>query len=217
MSKPPSEADIIFNRALVALAESQRLVASWLPPPTVSELANAKSEEDLEREEQELFTPEPELLGLGASISKEVEIKRQKEKTDDILRRQLLGRDYKKLQANRSSDGTKSGFGVRQVRVKSLPTPLKRPVDESDDEGGRSSLGRSKRSKLDKELQNGKMEAAGTKGEAIDSNTTTALTASQVREKSGNYLDEVLANKSLKKSKKKKRKTRHSVVPMTAD
>ena len=61
MSKPPSEADIIFNRASVALAESQRLVASWLPPPTASDLLHAKSAEELEREEQELFTPVPEL------------------------------------------------------------------------------------------------------------------------------------------------------------
>lgn len=60
MPKPPSEADIIFNRAAVALAKSQRLIASWLPPPTASELANAKTEEELEREEQEIFTPVPE-------------------------------------------------------------------------------------------------------------------------------------------------------------
>lgn len=61
MPNPPSEADIIFNRASVALANSQRLIASWLPPPTASELANAKSEEDVEREEQEMFTPVPEV------------------------------------------------------------------------------------------------------------------------------------------------------------
>lgn len=57
----PSEADIIFNRASVALAKSQRLIASWLPPPTASELAKAKTEEEIEKEEQEMFTPIPEL------------------------------------------------------------------------------------------------------------------------------------------------------------
>ncbi len=55
------EADIIFNRASVALAKSQRLIASWLPPPTASELAAAKSAEQVERDEQEMFTPVPEL------------------------------------------------------------------------------------------------------------------------------------------------------------
>ena len=156
-------------------------------------------------------------LGLGASIPKEGEIKRQKEKTDDILKRQLLGRDYKKIQANRSTDGTKSGCGVGQGGIKSLPTPMKRPVDVSDDEGGRSSLGRPKRSKLDQELQNGEFEATGAKGAAVHPNTTTALTASQVRKKPVKYLDEVLANKSQKRSKKKNRKTRHGVVPIAAE
>ena len=58
---PPSEADIIFNRANVALAKSQRLVASWLPPRTEEEIKNTKSEEEIEREEQEMFTPVPEV------------------------------------------------------------------------------------------------------------------------------------------------------------
>ena len=61
MPVQPSEADIIFNRASVALAKSQRLIASWLPPKTPEELANIKSEEELENEEKEIFTPVPEL------------------------------------------------------------------------------------------------------------------------------------------------------------
>jgi hypothetical protein len=60
--KEPSEADIVFNRANVALATHQRLVASWLPPRSDAELANAKSQEQLEREEEEMFAPVPELL-----------------------------------------------------------------------------------------------------------------------------------------------------------
>lgn len=94
---------------------------------------------------------------------------------------------------------------------------MKRPVDESDDEGGRSSLGRPKRSKLEKELQNGEFEVAGAKGADVHPNTRTALNASQVRKKPVNYLDEVLANKSQKKSKKKKRKTRHGEVSIAAE
>jgi len=60
-SKEPSEADIVFNRANVALAKSQRLIASWLPQRTPEELANAKTEEELEKEDQDLFAPVPEL------------------------------------------------------------------------------------------------------------------------------------------------------------
>ena len=60
-STSTSEADVIFNRANVALAKSQRLIASWLPPRTEEELRNAKSDEQIEKEEAELFTPVPEL------------------------------------------------------------------------------------------------------------------------------------------------------------
>jgi hypothetical protein len=62
-----TEADIIFNRANVALAKTQRLIASWLPPPTPEELANAKSEEELIKEEQDIFAPVPETSVLPIS------------------------------------------------------------------------------------------------------------------------------------------------------
>jgi len=60
-STEPSEADIIFNRASVALARSQRLISSWLPASTSSRPTNGKTEEELAQEEAELFTPVPEL------------------------------------------------------------------------------------------------------------------------------------------------------------
>ena len=62
MPASTTEADIIFNRANVALAKSQRLIASWLPPRTEAELQNTRTEEEIEREEQEMFAPVPELL-----------------------------------------------------------------------------------------------------------------------------------------------------------
>ena len=58
-SKP--ETDIILNRANVALARSQRLVASWLPPQTAEESSTIpKTEEELRREEEEIFIAVPE-------------------------------------------------------------------------------------------------------------------------------------------------------------
>jgi hypothetical protein len=57
----PSEADIVFNRAQVAHAKMQRLVASWLPQRTAEELANSKTQEELDKEDEELFKPIPEL------------------------------------------------------------------------------------------------------------------------------------------------------------
>lgn len=60
MAASKSESDVILNRANVALARSQRLVASWLPAQTDDELAHTKSEEELQREEDEIFTAVPE-------------------------------------------------------------------------------------------------------------------------------------------------------------
>lgn len=60
MAPQSTETDIVLNRANVALAKSQRLIASWLPPRSEEELKKAKSEEELDREEQEIFKPAPE-------------------------------------------------------------------------------------------------------------------------------------------------------------
>jgi hypothetical protein len=62
MSLSKSESDVILNRANVALSRSQRLVASWLPQQTNEELANTKTDEELQREEDEIFTAVPETL-----------------------------------------------------------------------------------------------------------------------------------------------------------
>lgn len=64
MSISKTETDIILNKANVALARSQRLVASWLPPPTDEEKARVKTEEELQREEDEIFTAVPETYVL---------------------------------------------------------------------------------------------------------------------------------------------------------
>jgi hypothetical protein len=61
-SKEPSEGDIVSNRASLALARHQRLVASWLGPLSEKDLANQKSAGELEKEEEEMFAPVPELL-----------------------------------------------------------------------------------------------------------------------------------------------------------
>jgi hypothetical protein len=73
MSISKIETDVILNKANVALARSQRLVASWLPPKTAEE-QDTKSEEEIQREEDEIFTAMPEtyafiLLTLSVHLS----------------------------------------------------------------------------------------------------------------------------------------------------
>jgi hypothetical protein len=54
------DSEAIFARANITLARSQRLVASWLSAPTADELANTPSEEELRRQEDEIFVAIPE-------------------------------------------------------------------------------------------------------------------------------------------------------------
>lgn len=70
MAPAPSEADIIFNKANVALAKSQRLLASWLPPRKPEEQLNTKTDEELEKEEREMFVPMPETYAWDASLQR---------------------------------------------------------------------------------------------------------------------------------------------------
>ena len=68
-SSNPSEIDIWFNRASVALARSERIASGLLPPPSESELRNTKTEEQIRKEEQEIFTVAPDLYVVVSSRS----------------------------------------------------------------------------------------------------------------------------------------------------
>jgi hypothetical protein len=58
-SEPPAE--VVFNRANVALARSQRLIAAWLPQPEkTDDGAAAKSEQEALGAEDEEFAPAPD-------------------------------------------------------------------------------------------------------------------------------------------------------------
>ena len=142
-------------------------------------------------------------LGLGASIPKEDEIKRQKLETDEKLRRQLLGKDYKKFQNNRVRNGDKIGLGISQTGPKPRPVSMRQQVNDSEDEGGRSSIGKSKRRKLGEDLQSN-TATTDIKPEVILADTSSSLSISGSPKKPSNYLDEVLVKKSQKRSKKSK-------------
>lgn len=54
------EDDVLLNKISIALAKSQRPIASWLPPKKAED-AQAKSEQEIAKEEQEMFIPAPEV------------------------------------------------------------------------------------------------------------------------------------------------------------
>jgi len=64
MSPPTTapNADLILAKTHLALAKSQRLIATWLPPPTTTESSGRQTltAAEQEREETALFTPVPE-------------------------------------------------------------------------------------------------------------------------------------------------------------
>lgn len=103
-----------------------------------------------------------------------------------------MGKDYKKLDSIGSRNGTKTG-PVIIGGPKPRPVPAIQAVVESDDEGGRSSLGKSKRPRLDEPVQF-----------TQDKHPSDSTVLGQGQRRT-NYLDEVLAERSQKKKKKSKK------------
>ncbi|KZF22788.1 hypothetical protein L228DRAFT_238696 [Xylona heveae TC161] len=233
MPATTSEADIVFNRANVALAKSQRLIASWLPPKTSDESANAKTEEDLDREEQEIFTPVPDQLGLGAPLPKDVPdgaVKRRDLSSNEALRKRLLGKNANKIQSKSlpAVHGSSTPLPGKNTLAGNKKGDLSRsgPVharysaatsDDEDDEGGRSSLGKSKKRATkseetipnlgSKSLPEAEDDESNEEGRASSktqpSSVAQSTTSSVKRARAANFLDEMLAEKAQRKKKKK--------------
>lgn len=203
MSVSQSEADVIFNRANVALARSQRLVASWLPPKTAEELANAKSEEELQREEDEIFTPVPEKLGLGAPLPQDANDgswNRTELSSNDKLRRQLLGRNYQKATLKSSNQSIKRlEPGKAAPTAASISNKPEVASDEEEEEGRSTLLGKKKRKITATQDETSAISETVSGGEPTSSRTGTG---SKGKKKAGSFLDEILAERSKKKKKK---------------
>ncbi|MCJ1392079.1 hypothetical protein MMC18_004946 [Xylographa bjoerkii] len=199
------EADIIFNRANVALAKSQRLIASWLPPRTEEELRNVKSEQEIEQEEQEMFAPVPELLGLGAPLPQDIkngDERRHELSSNDKLRKQLLGKEFARLYGKTGS-AAKKEFGALPLGSKPRPVATKQVVEEEvEEEAGRSLLGKPKR-RIGPDLQEAEeVERRGGRNEPLPYFNTGGKSSMSSSKRGSTYLDEVLAEKLRKKKKK---------------
>jgi hypothetical protein len=133
-----ADLDVIQNRVAVALARRERLIKSWTassarprPPP--------KTQEELDAEDADLFNPTPAGLGLGAPIPKEFldgDVKRKEISSNDKLRHLLLG-NRAGLQASKPRDGKEKAVGSKRVLGE----------ESSDEDQGRSALGKAKKSK----------------------------------------------------------------------
>ncbi|RAK98013.1 DUF3245 domain-containing protein [Aspergillus ibericus CBS 121593] len=230
MATTKAETDIILNKANVALARSQRLVASWLPAPTAEDHAHVKSEEELQREEDEIFTAVPETLGVGAPLpSKAVDGSWNRTELDsnDKLRKQLLGRNYKKVMAAKaasSSAGASAGAGGRQNTSSGAARGAQEEEDDDDEEDGRTALiGKkkstaSKKRKAEPQVQpssetvndqdsepkqaNDSGDGSDDKADQSNKQTGPALRSSKGRKKATSFLDELLAERAKKRKKR---------------
>lgn len=203
--------DVAFNRVSVALARSQSLVASWLPPRSTEDEAAQKTPEQLQKEESALFTPGSDMygpwlcylqsdvifsqissLGVGAEPPKDIldgSFKRNQLSSNERLRQQILGKNAAKSRGVQPSD--QKSIAAAHLSSKKLERPTKpvRAQDDSDDEdGGRAAMFKSKRkaapAPVTKEASKG--EESGSEEEAkgrAAPKQTNAATA-QAQEKS---------------------------------
>jgi hypothetical protein len=220
-----TQADIIFNRTNVALARSQRLIASWLPPKPESEnqdLTTSPADGDDD------FCGDSEIGGIGSATQRddsglpEGAFKRRNPGANDKLLDSLLGKKaanaHRKAQALAKSAAAQP-LGAPKPVVKETSKRLAQDSD-SEDEGGRAAAFKSKRARPNKpqaKVSDGDMEenadahVAGDDGvgKAIETSPelpqqTNIASKTGGRKRPASYLDELLSQKANKKNKKKK-------------
>ncbi|KAJ5605031.1 hypothetical protein N7510_010185 [Penicillium lagena] len=212
ISKP--ESDVILNRANVALARSQRLVASWLPAQTDEELTNVKSEEELQREEDEIFTAVPETLGVGAPLPEKAadgSWNRTELGSNDKLRKQLLGKNYDKImKASASNQPLPSRTTPKSAELVQGPGN-KEEEDDEDEEGRTALVGKKKTNKRRGKDDTRQGSAQDTGAEDPENKATPAAAAqapssraasSKGKKKATSYLDEILSERAKKRKKR---------------
>jgi len=148
------ELEVISNRIQIALAKREKLIKSWTAKSARAKEPE-KTEEELEAEDAALFRSEPPYLGVGAPIPSQFLITNS-ERQNKSLRAKLL--PAKGLKASKQRD--------EEEKAASLKRGLQ--DDSSDDEGGRSTLGKAKKRKTSApsrpraDLKNTKLNAKST-------------------------------------------------------
>lgn len=120
-----------------------------------------------------------------------------------------MGKDYKKLQEKQAKEVEKTGLGLRLVESKPRPAMARRDVDQdSEDETGRSALGKRKRSYgtvADQHIGDAKPATV----QEIGTEEARTVFASSRSRRPTSYLDEVLAERARKHGNKAKKRKKH--------
>ncbi|KGO64160.1 Cytochrome P450 [Penicillium expansum] len=219
MSLSKSESDVILNRANVALSRSQRLVASWLPQQTTEELANPKTDEELQREEDEIFTAVPETLGVGAPLPQKAadgSWNRTELDSNDKLRKQLLGKNYDRVMKAAAEQKAAAAASTAAAAAASANVVKAEVQDEYDEEDGRSAMLARQKNKRKGGVGAGRgvhpaaaaaaaaaaAEAGDKGGEEGEGEGAPPPVRSKGRKKATSYLDELLAERAKKRKKR---------------
>ncbi|CAI7603021.1 hypothetical protein PCG10_007327 [Penicillium crustosum] len=213
MSLSKSESDVILNRANVALSRSQRLVASWLPQQTPEELANPKTDEELQREEDEIFTAVPETLGVGAPLPQKAadgSWNRTELDSNDKLRKQLLGKNYDRVMKAAAEQKAAAAAAKAAAASASATVATAEVEEEYDEEDGRSAMLARQKNKRKGGAGAGRgvhpaaaaAEAGDKGGEEGEGESASAPARSKGRKKATSYLDELLAERAKKRKKR---------------
>lgn len=127
------ELDTISNRVAIALAKREKLIKTWTASSARKNEPD-KTQEEIDAEDAALFRNEPPYLGVGAPIPSHFLIS-DAERNNKTLRAKFF--PTKGLKASKQRDAEEKA------------TSAKRGLNEesSEDEGGRSSLGRAKKQK----------------------------------------------------------------------
>lgn len=146
-------------------------------------------------------------MGVGATVPKDGEVKREELSSNDKLRRQLLGKDYEKKLGKGKREREQAKSRPLQAGSKARPASSKHSVGEdSEDEPGRSALGKPRKNHPKKPL----VKPDGDTGEDAsllpDTYTGPPAEHRSSEKRNINYLDEVLEDRSHKKHKKSKKK-----------
>ncbi|KAL4869344.1 hypothetical protein BDV12DRAFT_185234 [Aspergillus spectabilis] len=225
--KDGSDTDMILNKANIALARSQRLVASWLPAQPSTDESHAKTEEELQREEHEIFTAVPETLGVGAPLPTKAadgSWNRSEIDSNDQLRRQLLGRNYKKVMAEKERQKTTDASSNKDSGYKGLGNQwssrngdANADDDDDEDEGRTASIGKKSSAKKRKvegprdsestvqmeEGEDGELQSGdGERGYKSKTGTSQVRKNTKGKKKATSFLDEILAERSKKRKKR---------------
>ncbi|KAE9372086.1 hypothetical protein N431DRAFT_439200 [Stipitochalara longipes BDJ] len=125
--------DVISNRIAVALAKREALIKSWTASSS-RQRSPEKTEAELEAEDAALFRNEPPYLGVGAPIPSHFLVS-EAERNNKSLRAKFF--PSKTLKASKTRDA--------EEKAASAKRGLK--DESSDEEEGRSGLGRAKKRK----------------------------------------------------------------------